>query len=183
MREEENMDRSKIDFKKIKIAIFDFDGTLALHQDEEFARHRRENKEYYLNYYTNAYLYPETFYETIEPCEISVFLQNIIEYFKQKGVKIYCLSGMRFSFHQKAKEYFVHKYYSDTIEVIQTRPQESKVDAVEIMKRIHNCDYNEILFIDDIEEMVTQVRDMGIHAFLPGEIEVLIKESKITLRK
>lgn len=28
---------------------------------------------------------------------------------------MYCLSGMRFSLHFKAKEHFIHKYYGDDI--------------------------------------------------------------------
>ena len=39
----------------------------------------------------------------------------------RNNVKLYCVSGMKFSFHLKAKEYFVHKYYGNDIEVISTR--------------------------------------------------------------
>ena len=50
---------------------------------------------------------------------------------------MYCVSGMKFSFHLKAKENFVHKYYSNDIEVISARSQELKCDAVKIIKRIN----------------------------------------------
>lgn len=168
------MENKKINLDSIKVAIFDFDDTLAIHKDKDFVKHRNENEEKLLNYYLNAYLNPESFYETIEPCYISDSLQNLIKFFKIKGVKMYCVSGMRFSFHLKAKEYFVHKYYGDDIEVISTRSQELKDDAVKIIKSINNCNLNEILFVDDIKENIIRFNNMGIHALLPEEVDKLI---------
>ena len=91
-----------------------------------------------------------------------------------KCVKMYCVSGMKFSFHLKAKENFVHKYYSNDIEVISARSQELKCDAVKIIKRINNCDFNEIIFIDDIKENIIRFNNMGINAYTPEEWEQLI---------
>ena len=42
---------------------------------------------------------------------------------------------MKFSFHLKAKEFFVHKYYGNDIEVISTRNQELKIDAAKIIRK------------------------------------------------
>ena len=101
-------------------------------------------------------------------------IQNLIKNFETKGVKMYCVSGMKFSFHLKAKENFVHKYYSNDIEVISARSQELKCDAVKIIKRINNCDFNEIIFIDDIKENIIRFNNMGINAYTPEEWEQLI---------
>lgn len=57
----------KISLNNIKVAIFDFDDTLAIHKDVDYLKHRNENEEKLLNYYLNAYLNPEKFYEIIEP--------------------------------------------------------------------------------------------------------------------
>ena len=43
----------------IKVAIFDFDETLAIHKDKDFVEHRNESEEKLLNYYLNAYLNPD----------------------------------------------------------------------------------------------------------------------------
>lgn len=168
------MENKKIDLDSIKIAIFDFDDTLAVHSDKDYVKHRNENEDNLLNYYLNAYLNPDSFYETIEPCSISNSLQKLIKIFEIKGVKMYCVSGMKFSFHLKAKQYFVHKYYSDNIEVISARSQELKCDAVKIIQRINKCNLNEILFVDDIKENIVRFNNMGIYALLPEEIEELI---------
>lgn len=168
------MENTKINFDSIKVAIFDFDDTLAIHKDRDFVKHRNENEDNLLNYYLKAYLNPNSFYETIEPCSTSNSLQKLITFFEKKGVKMYCVSGMRFSFHLKAKEYFVHKYYSDSIEVISTRSQELKNDAVKIIRRVNNCNLNEILFVDDIKENIVRFNNMGINALLPEEVDKLI---------
>lgn len=165
------MKKENIDLNSIKVIIFDFDDTLAIHKNKDYGKERRENNDKYLNYYLNAYLNPNTFYDTIEPCIISKQLQTVVEICEKQGIKMYCVSGMKYSFHLKAKEHFVHKYYSENIEVITTGSQESKCDAVRIIQRINNCNLNEIVFIDDIKENVINFNNMGIRGFLPEEIE------------
>lgn len=164
----------KIDISAIKVAIFDFDNTLAIHKDKDYVKHRNETEDNLLNYYLNAYLSPTTFYENIEPCFISETLRNLIKTLEANDVKMYCVSGMKFSFHLKAKEYFVHKYYSDKIEVISSENQEFKCEAVKIIQRINHCDLNEILFIDEMKENIVRFHNMGIQALLPGEIECVM---------
>lgn len=165
----------KINLKNIKVAIFDFDDTLVIHRDREYLQHRNENEESLQNYFLNAYLNPEKFYEIIEPCNISHSILKLIDILRKNNVKIYCVSGMRFSFHFKAKEYFVHKYYGNDIEVISTRNQETKIDAVKIISKVNNCNLNEVLFVDDIEENIINFSKVGINAFLPDDVDLLIE--------
>lgn len=164
----------KINLNNIKVAIFDFDDTLAIHKDKDYIKHRNENEENLLNYYLNAYLNPNSFYESIEPCNMSKSIFKLINILRKNNVKIYCVSGMKFSFHLKAKEYFVHKYYGNDIEVISTRNQELKVDAVKIISKVNNCNLNEILFVDDIEENIINFNRIGINALLPNDVDSLI---------
>ena len=164
------MERTELN--NIKVAIFDFDDTLAIHKDKDYLKHRNENEEKLLNYYLNAYLNPESFYETIEPCIISEQILKLINTLKKNNVKIYCVSGMKFSFHLKAKEHFVHKYYSNDIEVISARNQELKIDAAKIISKINKCNLDEVLFVDDIEENIIRFKNVGIKALLPNEIEI-----------
>ena len=164
------------DLKNIKVAIFDFDDTLAIHKDKDYLKHRNENEENLLNYYLNAYLNPESFYEIIEPCTISESLYKLINYLKNNNVRMYCVSGMKFSFHLKAKENFVHNHYNNNIEVISTRSQELKVDAIKIIKCINKCELNEILFVDDIKENIIRFNNIGINALLINEVDSLMIE-------
>lgn len=164
----------KINLNNIKVAIFDFDDTLAIHKDKDYIKHRNENEENLLNYYLNAYINPNSFYESIEPCDMSKSIFKLINILRKNNVKIYCVSGMKFSFHLKAKQYFVHKYYGNDIEVISTRNQELKVDAVKIISKVNNCNLNEILFVDDIEENIINFNRIGINAFLPNDVDSLI---------
>lgn len=158
----------KIDLNNIKVAIFDFDETLAIHKSDDYLKHENEEKAF--NYYVNAYQNPESFYETIEPCVISEPLHKLINILKNNNTKMYCVSGMKFSFNLKAKEYFVHKYYGDNIEMISAGTQELKDDAVKVIKRINKCELSEIIFVDDISENVDRFEKMGIHGFLPDDV-------------
>ena len=85
---------------------------------------------------------------------------------------------MKFSFHLKAKEYFVHKYYGDDIEVISSRNQELKIDAAKIISKINNCNLNKVLFVDDIKENIINFNKAGINAILPNEVELLINNKE-----
>ena len=168
----------KISLNNIKVAIFDFDDTLAIHKDVDHQKHRNENEEKLLSYYLSAYLNPEKFYEIIEPCNMSESILKLINILRKNNVKIYCVSGMKFSFHLKAKQHFVHKYYGNDIEVISTRNQELKIDAVKIISKVNNCNLNEILFVDDIEENIINFDKIGVNALLPNDVDSLIRNNK-----
>lgn len=160
----------------IKVAIFDFDDTLAIHKDKDFSKHRNENENTLLNYYLNAYINPECFYESIETCTVSEVIPKLVNSLRKNNVKIYCVSGMRFSFHLKAKEYFVHKYYGCDIEVISTGSQELKVEAAKIISKVNNCKLNEMLFVDDRKENITNLKNIGGNAILTDEVGILMNE-------
>lgn len=164
----------KINLDNIKVAIFDFDDTLAIHKDKNYIEHRNENEENLLNYYLSAYLNPNSFYDSIEPCDISKSIFKLITILRKNNVKLYCVSGMKFSFHFKAKENFVHKYYGNDIEMISAKNQELKVEAAKIISKINNCNLNEILFIDDIVKNINTFNKIGINALLPDDIDSII---------
>lgn len=157
--------------EKIKVVIFDFDDTLAIHKDKDFATHRRKNEDTYLNYYLNAYKNPNNFYDEIEPCVKSEQLYDFIARLRKENVKMYCLSGMKFSFHLKAKQNFINKYYGNDIEVISASSQQLKLDGVKIIQKLNNCNIDEILFIDDREDVIELLKNSGINTILVSEIE------------
>ena len=160
-----------INLDNVKVAIFDFDDTLAIHKDKDFLIHRGESEEKRLGYYLNAYQNPDTFYEYIEPCMRSGVLYNFINDLRNKNIKMYCLSGMKFSFHLKAKQNFINKHYGDDIEVISASTQELKLDGVKIIKRLNNCNLEEILFIDDRSDVIDLLNANGINSILVKDIE------------
>ena len=40
-----------VDLNNIKVSIFDFDETLAIHKDKDFTKHRSESEESFTNWY------------------------------------------------------------------------------------------------------------------------------------
>lgn len=168
------MRNKKINLDNIKVVIFDFDDTLAIHKDKNYMKKRNKSEENLLNYYYKAYENPDLFYEEIEPCNVSIAIQNFINHLRSKKIKMYCVSGMQFSLHLKAKEYFVHKYYGDDIEVISSKNQKLKVEATKIIGMINKCKLNEILFIDDIKNNVIRFNDFEINSVLPEDVATLV---------
>ena len=145
-----------VDLNNIKVSIFDFDETLAIHKDKDFTKHRSESEESFTNWYYNAYKNPNKFYDEIEPCTKSEILYNFINNLRNKKIKMYCLSGMKFS--------FLDKYYGNDIEVISTSEQELKLKGIRVLAKLNNCKLNEILFIDDNLDVIALLQKNGIKA-------------------
>lgn len=160
-----------INIDDIKIVIFDFDGTLAIHKDKDFLNHRNESEDKILSYYLNAYLNPITFYEEIEPCIRSEALYNFINKLRDKKIKMYCLSGMKFSFHFKAKQSFINKHYGSDIELVSASSQELKLDGIKIIQKANNCNLNEILFIEDLEDTINYLNSNGVRTINVNDIK------------
>ena len=159
-----------IDLNNIKVVIFDFDGTLAIHRDKDFVKHRNETEDKRLNYYSNAYQNPDSFFEDIELCDRSEVLYNLIEELRNKNIKMYCLSGMKFSFHFNAKKNFINKNYGNDIELVSVGTQELKLDGIKIISKVNGCNLNEVLFIDDLEDTVKFLKSNGINVINVNEI-------------
>lgn len=156
---------------KIKIVIFDFDGTLAIHRDKDFVKHRNESEDKRLNYYANAYQNPNNFFEDVELCDRSEVLYNLIEELRNKNIKMYCLSGMKFSFHFNAKKNFINKNYGNDIELVSVGTQELKLDGIKIISKVNGCNLNEVLFIDDLEDTINYLKSNGINAINVNDIK------------
>ena len=156
---------------KIKIVIFDFDGTLAIHRDKDFVKHRNESEDKRLNYYANAYQNPNNFFEDIELCDRSEVLYNLIEELRNKNIKMYCLSGMKFSFHFNAKKNFINKNYGNDIELVSVGTQELKLDGIKIISKVNGCNLNEVLFIEDLEDTVNYLKSNGINVINVNDIK------------
>ena len=160
-----------INLDNIKIVIFDFDDTLEIHKDKDYLKHRNESEEKRLDYYLNAYQNPEIFYKKIEPCVKSKILSNLINELRSKNIKMYCLSGMKFSFHFKAKQNFIKKHYGDDIELVSAGTQQLKLDGIKIIQRMNNCSLDETIFIDDYKDTINYLNDNGIKTIDVNDIK------------
>ena len=86
-----------VDLNNIKVSIFDFDETLAIHKDKNFTKHRSESEESFTNWYYNAYKNPNKFNDEIEPCTKSEILYNLINNLRKinKNVDINILNSSK----------------------------------------------------------------------------------------
>ena len=163
--------KNDLNLDNIKVVIFDFDGTLAIHRDKDFVKHRNESEDRRLNYYSNAYQNPNNFFEDIELCDKSEILYNLIEELRNKNIKMYCLSGMKFSFHFDAKKNFINKNYGNDIELISVGTQQLKLDGIKIISKVNNCNPNEVLFIEDLQDTVNYLKNNGVNAINVNDIK------------
>ena len=166
------MKLNEIDLSNIKVVIFDFDDTLAIHKDKEFSKHRSESEENFVNFYLNAYNKPNFFYDEIEPCIKSEILDVFIKELRKRNIKMYCLSGMNFTFHLKAKQSFINKHYGEDIEILSTSSQELKLKGVKIIQKINNCNLDEILFIDDRKDVIELLTQNGVKGIIVDDISL-----------
>ncbi len=162
---------NNLNLDNIKVVIFDFDDTLAIHRDKDLVKHRNESEDNRLNNYSNAYQNPNSFFENIEPCDISEVLYKLIEELRTKNTKMYCLSGMKFSFHFNAKKEFINKNYGNDIELISVGTQELKLDGIKIISKVNKCDLNEILFIEDLDDTINYLKSNGINAINVNDLK------------
>ena len=160
-----------LNLDNIKVVIFDFDGTLAIHRDKDFIKHHNESEDKRLNYYSNAYQNPNSFYEKIELCDKSEILYNFINKLRNKNIKMYCLSGMKFSFNFKAKQNFINKNYGDDIELISVGTQQLKLDGIKIISKVNKCSLNEILFIEDLEDTINFLNTNGVNVINVNDLD------------
>lgn len=84
---------------------------------------------------------------------------------------MYCLSGMKFSFHFKAKQYFINKQYGNDIELLSAGTQELKLDGIKMISKVNNCNLDEILYIEDLEDTVKFLKSNGINVIDVNDIK------------
>lgn len=157
----------------IKLAVFDFDNTLAIHNDKEYLKHRLVSGEY--NYYRQAFLHPDIFYTEIEKCKASLDILHLIEYLRMTGTKMFCLSGMHTNLHAKAKECFIQKHYGRDIPLLMIDSQEGKVGVVQMLAETYKCNPNEVLIVDDYSRVTNLMSLKGFNTVLSEKV------GKITL--
>ena len=172
-----------INLDNIKVAIFDFDNTLAIHKNKDYLQQTRLCEQSRINYYLNSYIYPDCFYDEIEPCLKSEALWELINNFRNKNIKMYCLSGMNFSFNLKTKQSFINKYYGEDIEVMSSSSQRLKLEGTKIIQSINNCKLSEILFFDDRQDVIDLLNENGIKGINVCDIKLSNSEGYREINK
>ena len=160
------MNLTDINLDNIKVAVFDFDETLALHKDKDYTKHRDESDETFAAFFANAYQSPAHFYDEYEICTRNESLYRLICDLRARGVKLYCLSGMKYSFHFEAKRAFVKEHYGEDIEMLFAASQDRKLKCVKVLQKMNDCALEEILFVDDRRDVVDLMRQNKINAVL-----------------
>lgn len=162
--------------ENLKIAFFDFDNTLALYIDDECEERVKEYGED--KYYANAFEFPDVFYENIEQCIASVEMVELVNYLRKKGVKLYCLTGMKTSLNAQAKKSFIKNHYGDDFDFYSAGTQSLKRMVVCIIREVNKYEPEEVLFVDDLAENIEMMRNDGVFAILANDVKNLIYDDE-----
>lgn len=166
------MESKMIDLKGIKLAVFDFDDTLAMHKLKlpDVSDPKAMST---LMFYRQAQEYADRFYDDIMPSIAPEGMQRLTGYFREAGIPMYCISGMRLTLNMDAKVAFLRKHYGDDIKFIGTGTQERKIDTLQLLHRSLGAPYNEpqrVLFVDDNKYIVALAESYGFMAITPKEL-------------
>lgn len=159
-----------ITLANIKVAVFDFDDTLAIHKDSNYVENRKADED---GYFLKAYENPQDFYETIEPCTVNDDMKNLVGYCRNERIPMFCVTGMRFSLHLSAKEAFIRKHYGNDIELIAAAGQERKIDVVRILIRHFGIQPEQLMFVDDMQKTLALLKPTGITCVHLSEVKGL----------
>ena len=162
-----------ISLNDIKVAAFDFDNTLAIHREKKFMSSRAGDED---SYFLGAYADPEHFYDVEEPCTENEELKKLISLCRERGIAMYCVTGMRTTMNCKAKDCYIRKHYGEGIEVIATAGQERKKDVVRILTRHLQIKPEEMLFVDDLEATLDMLKETGVRGVHVSQIGALLAE-------
>ena len=162
----------EIDLTKIRLAVFDFDFTLAEHRNKGYAAYWKE-LDNSRTFFREAYLHPETFYEETEVCTAPEAMRALVAYLRARGAKLICLSAMGQSLHARAKQCFIEKHYGPGFELLISGTHEKKVTALQVLQDALGLQPEELLFVDDLHDNVERANQCGFMGVCAEEVGAL----------
>lgn len=71
----------------------------------------------------------------------------------------------------EAKQHFINKNYGEDIKLVSANTQEYKVDVVKILQESIGCKSDEVLFVDDLQKVVSLMKEQGYVALLKSQVK------------
>ena len=147
----------------IKVAVFDFDNTLAVKR-KQFPGTESE-------FYTEAYQSPHLFYRKYYEAPES--MKMLVKTLRQSGTNTFiCMSHMPYSINFKAKELFVKTFYGRDFEMMSTESPEAKIRLINMMARyVWDVHRDEVLLVDDRAETRLMAQKNGCEVIDPATVD------------
>ena len=148
----------------IKVAIFDFDHTLA-EKKKEFPG---TDEEFYTEAYKDPILFYHKYYRAPEK------MRGLVMALKNSGTeKFVCMSHMPYSINFKAKEFFVRVCYRNNFEMMSTESASAKIKLIDMMaKYVWHVSPEEILLVDDKPETRMLAEKLGCQVMDPAKCDI-----------
>lgn len=151
-----------INFEKLKIALFDFDDTLAVH-----SIHVTESVEDRLQYNT---LVLQKDLNAWSGCMPNDHLKSFILKCQKNGIRIGLISVTTSYPHMVMKQRWVEQNYGMVLENYCVCSAAEKVHMLEAISKAFRFNLNEILIVDDLWSTLESAADAGFQSASPIEV-------------
>lgn len=149
-----------LNLKKTKIALFDFDDTLCIHEKHGPGGHRE--------YIQDMILGKDHW--TDHGCTTNVQLKSFMDICIKQGIRIGLISYTDSFLHMQMKQKWVEENYQVKIENFCVGSFDMKIDIMQGMCDAYQYDPDEILFVDDALANLEVAEAAGFQACTPMEV-------------
>ena len=151
-----------IDLDRVKLAIFDFDDTLAIRTD-----HRAFTADQVKCYHKNVVSGDITVWDS---CIVSDAMHDFITMCVNKGIRTGLMSATESYIHMTLKHDWVLLKYGVDMENFCVGRIEHKASMLEYIAQANNLSNNEILLIDDLYSTLASASNLGFQCASPIEV-------------
>jgi len=158
----------KKNINKIKCVLFDFDDTLAIHQDHK--EYTKEEDEYFnAKIIKGEYNWPRSV--------ISEHMKLFLDYCDSNNMKMFLISASPAMIaNEKLK--WVENNYGYKLSNLCVNTHEDKVNIAKSVSIAYGINLDEILIVDDYFKVLSDAENIGIEVATPMEIVNFIEQNK-----
>ena len=156
-------------FKKIKLALFDFDDTLCIH-----TKHTND----YETIYYKAMLSGNADYWTKQGFETNPQMKELLKICKEAGMTMGLISAVSIARSAELKVQWVMDNYGYKLNNYCVSTAKTKITAIKILSNLLKLKPDEILFVDDLYSTVMEAAELGVYAISPLEAINLVHKIK-----
>lgn len=151
-----------INFEKLKVVIFDFDDTLAIHSDHAFPEREQ--------FQENVMKVLQDDYTVFNDCSPNDFMKEFMELCSTKDLHLGLVSHCESSKIAKMKCEWVLRNYGHALENYCVSSREMKLVTLRSLAEMLHCKADEILIVDDLYTTLDEAASAGFQAATPMEI-------------
>lgn len=157
-----------INFDRIKLALFDFDDTLAVHTEHGWNKGIAKRQ---LVAAAAGKLYEAS------TLRVSYDLKTFVALCKEHDVELGLISASGFAPRVEQKMKWVEEHYGVRMQNYCVGSVAEKPDAIEAIRQAKRFCSDEILLVDDYYKVLSDVTKVGIQVVSPAEVSIFLRDN------